>query len=81
MGGLHALWLDNRKELFTIVRLSVPVSLGFLLNKLVAFVSVVIVGHLGPAELAAAALGSSLTNVVSNSVMQGLAGAMSTLCG
>lgn len=81
MGGLHALWLDNRKELFTIIRLSVPVSMGFLLNKLVAFVSVVIVGHLGPAELAAAALGSSLTNVVSNSVMQGLAGAMSTLCG
>lgn len=78
---LKSLWLHNKAELQTIVRLAVPVSTSFLLNKTVSFVSVVFVGHLGPAELAAAALGSSLTNVVGNSVLAGLAGAMSTLCG
>ena len=78
---LRSLWLHNRAELQNIVRLAVPVSTSFLLNKAVSFVSVVFVGHLGPAELAAAALGSSLTNVVGNSVLAGLAGAMSTLCG
>ena len=81
MEGLQRVWADNKGEAFTIIRLSVPVSTGFLLNKLVSFVSVIIVGHLGPAELAAAALGSSLINVVGNSVIAGLAGAMSTLCG
>ena len=77
----QTLWLDNKAEIQTIVRLAVPVSTSFLLNKTVSFVSIVFVGHLGPAELAAAALGSSLTNVVGNSVLAGLAGAMSTLCG
>ena len=81
MGALRRRWDANKGEIYTIVRLSIPVSTGFLLNKLVSFVSVILVGHLGPAELAAAALGSSLINVVGNSVLAGLAGAMSTLCG
>ena len=81
MDHLWRSWADNKREIYTIIRLSIPVSTGFLLNKLVSFVSVIIVGHLGPAELAAAALGSSLINVVGNSVLAGLAGAMSTLCG
>ena len=79
--ALKGLWRNNKAEIQTLVRLAVPVSTSFLLNKTVSFVSVVFVGHLGPAELAAAALGSSLTNVVGNSVLAGLAGAMSTLCG
>ncbi|KAL3136652.1 hypothetical protein ABBQ38_005893 [Trebouxia sp. C0009 RCD-2024] len=81
MSWIRTSWADNRGEVYTIVRLSTPVSIGFLLNKLVSFVSVILVGHLGPAELAAAALGSSLINVIGNSVLAGLAGAMSTLCG
>ena len=81
MDHLRRSWTDNKAEIYTIVRLSTPVSTGFLLNKLVSFVSVIMVGHLGPAELAAAALGSSLINVSGNSVLAGLAGAMSTLCG
>lgn len=81
MEALRRRWDANKGEIYTIVRLSIPVSTGFLLNKLVSFVSVILVGHLGPAELAAAALGSSLINVVGNSVLAGLAGAMSTLCG
>ena len=81
MEALRRRWDANKGEIYTIIRLSIPVSTGFLLNKLVSFVSVILVGHLGPAELAAAALGSSLINVVGNSVLAGLAGAMSTLCG
>ena len=81
MDGLQRSWGNNKGEIYSIVRLSIPVSTGFLLTKLVSFVSVILVGHLGPAELAAAALGSSLINVVGNSVLAGLAGAMSTLCG
>lgn len=81
MEDLRRWWADNKGEMYTIFGLSIPVSTGFLLNKLVSFVSVIFVGHLGPAELAAAALGSSLINVVGNSVLAGLAGAMSTLCG
>ena len=81
MTWIRTSWADNRDEVYTIVRLSTPVSIGFLLNKLVSFVSVILVGHLGPAELAAAALGSSLINVIGNSVLAGLAGAMSTVCG
>ena len=45
------------------------------------FISVVIVGHLGPAELAAASLGSSLLNILGLAVMAGLAGAITTLSG
>lgn len=37
--------------------------------------------HLGPAPLAAASLATSLANVTGYSVMAGLAGATSTLCG
>lgn len=81
MDLVRRIWSDRKAEVYTIVRLSAPVSTGFLLNKLVSFVSVIMVGHLGPAELAAAALGSSLINVTGNSVLAGLAGAMSTLCG
>lgn len=81
VGRLSNIWHNSKAEIQTLVRLAVPVSISFLLNKAVSFVSVVFVGHLGPADLAAASLGSSLTNVVGNSVLAGLAGAMSTLCG
>lgn len=37
--------------------------------------------HLGPGPLAAASLATSLANVTGYSVMAGLAGATSTLCG
>ena len=75
-------WVQFHKaETQTIVWLAIPVSASFLVNKALSFVSVVFVGHLGPADLAAASLGSSLSNVIGNSVLAGLAGAMSTLCG
>ncbi len=71
----------HNAELFALLRLSIPVSANYLLNRLVGFISILFVGHLGPAELAAAALGGSLTNVVGLGILGGLVGGMSTLCG
>ncbi|KAA6421094.1 MAG: hypothetical protein FRX49_09004 [Trebouxia sp. A1-2] len=48
---------------------------------MITFLSVIFVGHLGPAELAAASLGSSLLNILGLAVMAGLAGAITTLSG
>ncbi|DBB01484.1 TPA: hypothetical protein ACH3X1_000139 [Trebouxia sp. C0004] len=50
-------------------------------SRLVGFTSILFVGHLGPAELAAAALGGSFTNVIGLGILAGLVGGMSTLCG
>ncbi len=81
MEASHRLWQDNYAEIRSILRLSIPVSTGLLLNRMLPFVSVVFVGHIGPAELAAASLGSSLLNIVGLAVMAGLAGAITTLSG
>lgn len=61
--------------------LAAPVTITFLLNKSVNIVSVLVVGHLSPAELAAASLAHSLANVLGNSLIAGLASGLSTLCG
>lgn len=75
------LWQDNYAEIRNILRLSIPVSTGLLLNRMITFISVMFVGHLGPAELAAASLGSSLLNILGLAVMAGLAGGITTLSG
>lgn len=75
------LWHRHYTEIHNILRLSIPVAAGLLLNRMIPFISVVFVGHLGPAELAAASLGSSLSNILGLAVMAGLAGAITTLSG
>lgn len=77
----QTLWHRHYTEIRNILRLSIPVAAGLLLNRMIPFVSVVFVGHLGPAELAAASLGSSLSNILGLAVMAGLAGAITTLSG
>ena len=69
MQAVQSLWSQHSTELRTIVKFALPVALAFLLNKLLSFVNVVLVGHLGSAELAAAALGNSLMNVTGVSLM------------
>ena len=81
MKSLTSSWDRNNADLFALLRLSIPVSANYLLNRLVGFTSILFVGHLGPAELAAAALGGSLTNVIGLGIAGGLVGGMSTLCG
>ena len=81
MKSLRSAWDSNKTEIAGLLRLSIPTSANYLLNRLVGFTSVLFVGHLGPAQLAAAALGGSLTNVVGLGLLGGLTGGMSTLCG
>ena len=81
MQSPQTLWRRHYTEIRNILRLAIPVSTGLLLNRMLPFISVVFVGHLGPAELAAASLGSSLLNIVGLAVMAGLAGAITTLSG
>ena len=81
MQSLQTLWRHHYIEIRNILRLAIPVSTGLLLNRMLPFISVVFVGRLGPAELAAASLGSSLLNIVGLAVMAGLAGAITTLSG
>lgn len=81
MEAMNSIWQNNYTEVRSLLRLSIPVSTGLLLNRMIPFISVIFVGHLGPAELAAASLGSSLLNIVGLAVMAGLAGAIITLSG
>ena len=81
MDAMNRIWQNNYTEVRSLLRLSIPVSTGLLLNRMIPFISVIFVGHLGPAELAAASLGSSLLNIVGLAVMAGLAGAIITLSG
>lgn len=74
-------WQENRAEAFTLLRLAVPVSANYLLNRLVGFTSILFVGRWGAGALSAAALGLSLINVIGPGVLNGLTGGMSTLCG
>eukprot|EP01036_Dinobryon_divergens_P029842 gene29842-39003_t len=69
--------LDRISELANI---AVPVCLTFVMRKSVDIVSVIFVGHLGAKYLSAAGLASVTQNVTGNSLIIGLAGALSTLC-
>jgi Na+-driven multidrug efflux pump len=57
-----------------------PVISTFVLRKSIDVVSVISVGHLGPHYLAAAGLASVTANVTGNSMIIGLAGALTTIC-
>ncbi|EEH53418.1 Multidrug/Oligosaccharidyl-lipid/Polysaccharide flippase superfamily, partial [Micromonas pusilla CCMP1545] len=61
--------------------LALPVSLSMICNRVMSLTSVAFVGHLGPLPLAGAALATTLGNVTGNSIMVGMASAVTTLCG
>jgi Na+-driven multidrug efflux pump len=60
-----------RAEALEHVRLAAPVCVGMLANRFIAAVSVVFVGRMGPAYLAPAALATTISNVLGNSIMVG----------
>lgn len=70
-----------RGEALTQLSLALPVSLSMICNRVMSLTSVAFVGHLGPLPLAGAALATTLGNVTGNSIMVGMAGAVSTLGG
>ena len=61
-------------------RIAAPVCFTFVMRKSVDITSVIFVGHLGADYLSAAGLASVTQNVTGNSLIIGLAGALSTLC-
>lgn len=63
------------------LRLAGPVCLGMLSNRFCATVSTVLVGHQGPAELAAVGLAVSLANVSGYSLLVGVASTLQTTAG
>lgn len=69
-----------RDELAELVSFSLPVSAGYLLSYLNQTVLMILLGHIGAIELAAACLALTYSNVTSFSVGIGLATAMDTLC-
>ena len=69
MQTVWSLWHKHSTELHTITKFWLPVAAAFLLNKLLSLTTLVLVGHLGPAQLAAAALGDSICNVTAISLL------------
>eukprot|EP00596_Hydrurales_sp_CCMP1899_P010733 CAMPEP_0119040490 /NCGR_PEP_ID=MMETSP1177-20130426/10428_1 /TAXON_ID=2985 /ORGANISM="Ochromonas sp, Strain CCMP1899" /LENGTH=144 /DNA_ID=CAMNT_0007005585 /DNA_START=162 /DNA_END=593 /DNA_ORIENTATION=+ len=69
-----------RMEAIAQSRLAFPVICTFVMRKSVDIVSVIFVGRLGPSWLSAAGIAAVSSNVTGNSMVVGLAGALSTLC-
>jgi len=59
---------------------TIPIFLTHLLEYSLLLATVISVGHLGTAQLAASSLGSMTTNVLALSIIQGLCAALDTLC-
>lgn len=67
-------------ELKHLVKSSVPLVLTFLLQNSLSTVSVLSVGHLGAAYLAAVSMGAMTANITGYAIIQGIATALDTLC-
>jgi MATE family multidrug resistance protein len=77
-------WRNNKEELYTILSLSWPTVLSYLLTFLPSFVNLIFIGHVGtgehPLELPAAALAITFVNVTGVSFGIGLLTGVETLC-
>ena len=68
-------------EIYSQIIISAPTTISLLLYKLPWFISLHFAGQLGPQELSAAALATTICNVTGMSVSLGMSSAMSTLTG
>lgn len=64
-----------------LLALALPLAGQNILAYSLSLISVGFIGHLGKYELSVAVLATSLYNLTGNSVIQGMAGGMETLCG
>ena len=69
-----------KEEVLAQIQLAFPVCCTFVMRKSVDMISVMFVGHLGRHYLSAAGIASVTANVTGNSMVFGLAGALSTIC-
>ncbi|EYU41309.1 hypothetical protein ABFS82_12G028200 [Erythranthe guttata] len=72
---------DFVQELKSVCCIAAPMVAVSVLQYLIQFVSVVMVGHLGQLTLSSVAIATSLTNVTGFSLLSGLVGGLETLCG
>ncbi|KAL6047359.1 ethionine resistance protein [Balamuthia mandrillaris] len=76
-------WHDQSvalQELCIVLKLAAPIAGSYLCTMFIQLVSLFFVGHLGPTELAAAALGTMYCNALGFSLIIGLLSALDTLC-
>lgn len=69
-----------RAEILAQIQIAFPVCCTFVLRKSVDIVSLIYVGHLESNYLSAAGIAAVTSNVTGNSMVIGLAGALSTIC-
>ncbi|CAI0413976.1 unnamed protein product [Linum tenue] len=74
-------WSDYIAELKMLGRIAAPMILVGALQYLQQTVSMVIVGHISQLALTTVAIATALTNVTGFSVLYGMTGGLSTLCG
>lgn len=70
----------THQEFAILFRYTIPIFLTHLLEYSLLLSTIISVGHIGTAELAAASLGSMTTNMCALSIIQGLCAALDTLC-
>ncbi|KAJ2491594.1 ethionine resistance protein [Coemansia sp. RSA 2050] len=69
-----------RQEALLLAKTSIPVALTYLLQYSFSFITLLVLGHVGAKELAAAALGNMALVVIVYSPCVGLASALDTFC-
>lgn len=73
-------WRNGKRELWIMIKSGIPIILTSLLAQSLQMASVLSLGHLGKAELAAASLASMTASITALSVSQGATTALDTLC-
>lgn len=69
-----------RSELALLLKYSLPLIATYLLQYSFFVITIMIAGHLGADDLAAASIGATTMNVVGLSILEGMATALDTLC-
>ncbi|KAK7742880.1 hypothetical protein SLS63_000448 [Diaporthe eres] len=69
-----------RSELALLLKYSLPLIATYLLQYSFFVITIMIAGHLGADDLAAASIGSMTMNVLGLSILEGMATALDTLC-
>ncbi|KAI3396339.1 hypothetical protein diail_12305 [Diaporthe ilicicola] len=69
-----------RSELVLLLKYSLPLIATYLLQYSFFVITIMISGHLGSDDLAAASIGATFMNVIGLSILEGMATALDTLC-
>lgn len=70
----------SASELWLLTKYSLPLIATYLLQYSFFVITIIVAGHLGPDDLAAASVGATTMNVIGLAVYEGMATALDTLC-